>query len=207
MALSTRYTGINHTSTGWLAMLICDMIKQNESELTIIEFEKFPLYFIVLSITKSLEPYIQFWWGFQHNLALMLKHTLNMKTDFVFVFLVLTHFAWSHHILPISLVNILFHFALCIHSLDISYPWLIKCIVYTPLEWKGVQYVHRQQGHVKRTSHCQWIKVQSPYLPWLMHVHQFLNTKHVMGREKFVILRDMPWYQISRDWFETWVKS
>ena len=48
-------------------LLICDVIKQNEQEVSI----QFPLYFIVLSITKmalSLEPSVQFWWGFQHNI-------------------------------------------------------------------------------------------------------------------------------------------
>ena len=48
---------------------------------------QFPLYFIVLSITKkaiSLEPYAQSWWGLQYNIALKLKHTLQMKTELLF---------------------------------------------------------------------------------------------------------------------------
>ena len=51
----------------YLQMKICDEIKQNESELANIDLGynsiQFPLYFIVLSITKmakSLEPYAQF---------------------------------------------------------------------------------------------------------------------------------------------------
>ena len=50
--------------------IICDVIKQNEPELANINFldranssTQFPLYFIILSITKmatSLEPYAQF---------------------------------------------------------------------------------------------------------------------------------------------------
>ena len=46
---------------------------------------QFPLYFLVLSITKmtiSLKPYAQFVWGFQRDLALKLRHTLKMKTEF-----------------------------------------------------------------------------------------------------------------------------
>ena len=44
-------------------LYICDVIKQNESELTNVDLDtaiQFPLYFIVLSITKmaiSLEPH------------------------------------------------------------------------------------------------------------------------------------------------------
>ena len=64
------------------------MIKQNESELADIDFRlKFPLYFLVLSITimaTSLEPYAQFAWGFQRGIALKLGNTMKMKTEFVF---------------------------------------------------------------------------------------------------------------------------
>ena len=59
------------------ANLRCD---QNESELVSIDFKirannsiQFPLYFIVLGITEiaiSLEPNVQFSWGFQHDIAL-----------------------------------------------------------------------------------------------------------------------------------------
>ena len=48
---------------------------------------QFPLYFIVLSITKiavSLEPYVQTCCGLQHNIALILQHTMEMKTEFIF---------------------------------------------------------------------------------------------------------------------------
>ena len=46
-----------------------------------------PLYFIVLSITKmaiSLEPYLQSCCGFQHNIALILWHTREIKTELFF---------------------------------------------------------------------------------------------------------------------------
>ena len=50
---------------------------------------QFPLYLIVLSITKvavSLDPYAEFWWGFQQNIALTLIHLLTMKTYFFIFF-------------------------------------------------------------------------------------------------------------------------
>ena len=46
---------------------------------------QFPLYFIVLSILKmviSLEPYANVFMGFQHDKALTLRHTIEMKTEF-----------------------------------------------------------------------------------------------------------------------------
>ena len=44
-----------------------------------------------------LESYAKFWWGFQCDKALKLRHTMKMKTELLF-FRVQTHFAWSHHI-------------------------------------------------------------------------------------------------------------
>ena len=35
-------------------------------------------------MTVSLEPFAQFLWGFQHDLELKLRHTLKMKTYFLF---------------------------------------------------------------------------------------------------------------------------
>ena len=61
-----------------------------------------PLYFVVLDITEiaiSLEPNVQSWWGFRHDIALKWWHTMKMKNIFIY-FWVQTHFAWSHHIRP-----------------------------------------------------------------------------------------------------------
>ena len=66
----------------------------NESELAIIDFEIQPiisfnflciLLFWVSLKWLSLEPYALFWWGFQCDIALRLRHALNMKTEFLFV--------------------------------------------------------------------------------------------------------------------------
>ena len=64
------------------------------------------MYFIVLSISKiSLEPCVQFWWGFHHDGILMqLKNwgiQCKWKLSLYFV-LVQTNFAWSHHICLIA---------------------------------------------------------------------------------------------------------
>ena len=62
---------------------------------------QFPLYFVVLGITKmaiSLIWAVQFWWGFHQNIAVTMLHTMKWKTQF-FLIRVQTHFAWSHHIL------------------------------------------------------------------------------------------------------------
>ena len=62
---------------------------------------QFPLYFIVLSITKkaiSLEPLVQFWYGFS-NIIKREKWGLQRNRNMCFNFVgVQTHFAWSHHI-------------------------------------------------------------------------------------------------------------
>ena len=70
------------------------MIKQNKSELANIEFKIEAtiainflcifLFWAALKITISLELYVQFWWGFQHNIALTLWHTMEMKIEFDF---------------------------------------------------------------------------------------------------------------------------
>ena len=61
--------------------MICDVIKQNGSELASIDFKiepkialNFLCYFVSLDITEiaiSLEPNVQFLWGFQHDIALI----------------------------------------------------------------------------------------------------------------------------------------
>ena len=65
---------------------ICDVIKQNESELAN-NSSQHPLYLIVFNSTKiaiSLGPEVQFWWGFHHNIAPNAKPRLQLKIRFSF---------------------------------------------------------------------------------------------------------------------------
>ena len=75
-----------------MTKIICDVIKQNQSEPRNIDFkiepnkaEKcllFPIVFGILQLLVSLEPIDQFQWGFLQNVAVKMVHTIRkMKTE------------------------------------------------------------------------------------------------------------------------------
>ena len=63
-------------------MIICDVIKQNQSEVGNIDFNKaenvfcFPLFLASFNCS-SLEPIDQIQWGFLQNVAVKMVHTVS----------------------------------------------------------------------------------------------------------------------------------
>ena len=63
---------------------LCDVIKQNQSEVRNIDFKiqtkqkmsLFPIVFDILQLLTSLEPIDQFQWGFLQNVAVKMVHAV-----------------------------------------------------------------------------------------------------------------------------------
>ena len=82
------------TSLRQYLITICDVIKQNESELADIDFEIQAiiafnflciwLFRASLTMAISMEPQVQFQWGFHQNIALTVRHICQLKTLFSF---------------------------------------------------------------------------------------------------------------------------